>query len=205
MKIADLLSRGKGGSAAIREAIGRAEEAGRVAADKLEELARQRAEALLADDERALDRLEALLARTQRDADRADLAIVELTRRLSEAEAAERQAALDATHERGLAAARKAAGLIQKDYARLATQLRDLVVELKRLDEEVAAVNAELLKAGDRRQVEDGESIARPDNGLVRIGGAPIWRTICLPSPGVRSERLYPETDLWGTALELAA
>jgi chromosome segregation ATPase len=197
MKIAQLLAQDRGGSTSIRAAIGRAEEAGREAAGRLEEL--------LADDERSLDRLEALLTKTQRDADRADLAIVELTRRLGETEAAERRSALDATHGRGLAAQQKAVTLITRNYTRLAGQMRDLMLELKGLDAEVESVNAELERAGDERRVQEPDSIARPDNGIVRVGCVAVWRAVCLPSPTIQSEHLYPATDRWGQPLERAA
>jgi hypothetical protein len=207
MKIAQLLAHNKGGAAAIREAIRRAEEAGREAAGRFEELTRQRIDTLLRGDERALDRVEAALREASRDLDRADLAVAELGRRLAEAETAERQALLDQARERGLAATRRAASLTTKEYARLATQLRDVVVEMRAAAQEVAAVNAELEKGGDPRRVPDPDSIARPDgrDGEPTVGDVPIWARLVLPSPTHRLRYLYPATDLWGSALESAA
>ena len=49
------------------------------------------------------------------------------------------------------------------------------------------------------------DSIARPDNGIVRVGCVAVWRAVCLPSPTSQSEHLYPATDRWGQPLERAA
>jgi hypothetical protein len=206
MKIAELLARDKNSSTAIHEAIARAQAAGTEARGRMAELDRKRREALLADDERSLDRLEATIREAERDADRADLAVIELRDRLKEALDRERTAALDVAYERGTAAQQKAVGLIQKNYTKLAGQLRDLMLELRNLDQVVKGANAELERAADQRRVKEPDTVARSQDNLpVRVLQKPLYEAVVLPSPANPIELLYPATDIFGSKLERAA
>lgn len=206
MKIAELLARDRHSSNAIHEAIARAEAAGAEARNRMAELDRKRRDALLADNERDLDRIEAALKEAERDADRAGLAVIELRERLKEALDRERAAALDAAYERGLAAQQKAVKLIQGDYARLAAKLRELMLQLQGLDEEVRDANAELERAGDKRRVKESDREARSQEGWpVQHLQRPIHQQIVLPSPENPVELLFPARDVYGSRLERSA
>ncbi len=200
MKIAELLRRDQNSASALREAIGRAEAAGQEAAARLERLTGERTTALLNDDEKALDRIETALVQAQRDADRADLALIELRSRLEIAEAAEAQKRLDDLHAAAEADKRRAVDLIRRDYAKLAHSMRDLLVELRVLDDRVTAANAELERAGDPRRVASSEEVARAESSApVRLRTQPIHETVCLPSPTDPARMLYPDQDIFGS------
>jgi hypothetical protein len=206
MKIAELLARDKNSSTAIHEAIARAQAAGTEARGRMAELDRKRREALLADDERSLDRVEAALREAERDADRADLAVIELRERLKEALDRERSTALDAVYERGAAAQEKALKLIRVDYAKAAAKLAGLMSELRDLDQVVAAANAELERAADKRRIKEPDREARSQEGWpVQHLQKPIYQQIVLPSAENPIELLFPLTDVYGSKLARAA
>ena len=206
MKIAELLARDKNSSTAIHEAIARAEAAGAEARARMTDLDRQRREALLADDERRLDRVEAALREAECDADRAGLAVIELRDRLKDALDRERGAALDVAFQRGSEAQARALKIIRGDYAKLVGKLRDLMLELRGLDEEVTAANRELERAADPRRIKEPDREARPqDPAAPQHLQKPIYQQIVLPSPENPVELLYPATDVYGSALRSAA
>jgi hypothetical protein len=206
MKIAELLARDKNNSSAIHEAIARAQAAGTEARGRMAELDRKRREALLADDERSLDRLEATIREAERDADRGDLAVIELRDRLKEALDRERTATLDAAYERGTAAQEKALKIIRGDYAKAAAKLAGLMSELRDLDQVVAAANAELERAADKRRVKEPDREARSQEGWpVQHLQKPIYQQIVLPSAENPIELLFPATDVYGSKLARAA
>jgi hypothetical protein len=203
MRIADLLRRDAGGSAAIRQAMERAEAAGREATARVDELTRQRAAALLADDDKALDRLEAELTRVRRDADRADLALITLEEQLGKAEEAERLAELDRTHAAGEAAQQRALHLIG-EYGRLAGAMVPLLLELAARDREVAAANAALEDGHDPRRIQEPDALARPWRGM-STGRVELYRAVRLPDPADPAGTLYPPDTLREVTAVMAA
>ena len=113
---------------------------------------------------------------------------------------------LDAAHERGTAAQQKAVGLIQKNYAKLAGQMRDLMLELRDLDQVVKEANKELERAADARRLKEPDDVARSQEGWPsRHLQKPIYQQIVLPSAKNPVELLYPATDVYGSALRSAA
>ena len=194
MRILDLIRGEKlPSSAELREAITKAEGAGKDAVERMEQLTRQRADALLDEDNKALDRIEKDLTTATRDADRMDLAVAELTRRLGEAVAAERQAELDALYERGMAAHHQGVAVLRKEYPKLAKKLAEIAETLERLDHDVEAVNKQLRASGDARQVPTADETVRPSPAALPFyRGKPVWCEMVLPSLVETDRSFYP-------------
>jgi hypothetical protein len=192
MKFADLLPIGTPTAASLLAAAERADEAAKVAGERLASLTEQRLAALVADDERGLDRLENAITAAQRERDRLEESAVELRRRHALTIEADRVAALGALHARGLAAQRRAVELITKAYPKLAAPLVDLGLELDELEREIAAVNNELRKRGDQRSVLGIDDAARPAAQPLDRFAHGFTSTLFLPHPTDRVGTLYP-------------
>jgi chromosome segregation ATPase len=163
MRILDLLRGEKPPNpASLRGALADAEAERGAAVQALDRLQQRHAELLLDGDDRALDTLERDLAQAQRRADRLDLLIMQAQERLREAEAAERQAELDALFARGEALAAEGVELIKKQYPPLARKVLELAERLELIDREIAELNRRLAEAGDPRRVRDYDAEARP-------------------------------------------
>lgn len=193
MRFADLLKRDGETVTALSDAIARADQAGRDAVVRLEGLNRQRAEALIADDEKALDKIEREIALATRDLDRSKLALLELNRRLAVARQREHDARLDAIHAEGVKAQETAAKLIATRYRKLAIETATLAAELQQLEATIADVNRRLEVEGDPRRVADPDSVARPQRG----DGLPLLPTsipngLRLPHPEDGTAFLWP-------------
>lgn len=161
--------------------------------ERLAQLARERTEALLGDDDKVLDRVEAALTATLRDRDRAELAATELRRRHAEALAAEEQARLDALHAAALEAQQRAVTRLHRDYPKIAGQLVKLARELEELGDAIDAANRALTQAGDPRRVEHWEQAARP-----RAPGQhlePFLRLLELPAGDAARGTLWPPVE----------
>jgi hypothetical protein len=193
MKLASLLSGGTPTAADLKAAAERADTQARAAIARLGELTQQRLDGLLGDaDDKALDRIEAELTRVTRDRDRAEAAAVELWRRHGEAVEAERQAVVDAIHERGQVALRRGVELITKTYPKLAAPLVKLGLELDDLERQVALVNQELRQAGDPRTVADIDQTARPPARPADQLAVGFTSLMVLPSATDRVALAYP-------------
>jgi hypothetical protein len=192
MKFADLLPIGTPTAASLLAAAERADEAAKVAGERLANLTEQRLSALIADDDKGLDRLENAITAAQRERDRLEEAAAELRRRHALTLEADRVAALDALHARGLAAQHRAVELITKAYPKLAAPLVDLGLELDELEREIAAVNNELRKRGDQRSVLGIDDAARPAAQPLDRFAHGFTSTLFLPHPADRVETLYP-------------
>jgi hypothetical protein len=189
MKFSDLLKLTKGGTGAppssgdVRQAIERAEAAAREASERLDALTAERAAALVDDDDATLDRVETETTKARRDLDRAELAVEELQRRLVETEAAEERARIDDLYDRAADARDRSAELVRGRYARLATEMRDLMLEIEALDELVVANNRKLIEARHPRIV---QHVAEHEQ---------VHRWVRLPGPAGRPDD--PATLLW--------
>jgi hypothetical protein len=186
-------------SAALRDAIGKAQAEAKAAGGRLEALAAARAEALLAEDDPALDRIERDLQLATRAADRVDLAAAELQRRLARAEAEEQRAELDAVHGAAAAALERGVALVTKTYPPLALKLKGLAEELVALEARIAEANRTLEAAGDPRRVAAIDPTARPRPP--EPGGyapAPFTQQLRLPSVQDGLKLLWPYLDQWG-------
>jgi hypothetical protein len=190
-------------SAVLRVAIGRTEAKAEAASARLLQLSQARAAALLDAGDLELDRIEAELASAQRQADRADLAIVELRRRLEQAEADERQAELDAIYEKGQAAARRGVELIRGAYRKHAVALAQIAREMVALHEAITGANIRLAAAGYPKSVPDFDRFARPwpADMKVGLGSFPVWEQLRLPSSEDPYRCLFPPVDVWGMRL----
>jgi len=191
-------------SAALRDAITKAQAEAKAATERLEALAGTRAAALLAEDDQALDRIERDLRMATRAADRADLALAELQCRLAQAEADEQRAELDAAHDAAAAALERGVALLTKTYPPLAAKLKGLAEELVELDARIADANEKLERAGDPRRVRAIDATARPSE----LGGyapAPFVQQLRLPSVQDGLKMLWPAVDQWGFAVPPAA
>jgi hypothetical protein len=91
---------------------------------------------------------ESRLTNSRIDLDRATAMQAELTRRIEEAEANEKRAALQAEIDAVNAEADACAKALRKDYARLANSLADILELLQRSDTAVAAMNTKLYGDG---------------------------------------------------------
>jgi hypothetical protein len=171
----------------------------------LDRLQQRRAEFLLDGDDRALDAVERDLAQAQRQADRLDLLIVQAQERLTEVEAAERRAELDRRHAEGERALERALAIYGKEWPKHAAVLRDLALELERLQAEIDQTNRELLRAGDPRQVGEIDRAARPSAPDQPMRGAELWRGLRLPSTVDPAALYFPPVDCWGSTLPEAA
>jgi hypothetical protein len=192
MKFADLLPRGTPTAASLLAAAERADEAAKVAGERLASLNEQRLAALIADDDKGLDRLENAITAAQRERDRLEESAVELRRRHVLTVEADRVAALDALHARGLKAQQRAVELITRAYPKLAEPLAKLGEELDELEAEIAMVNQELLKRGDRRTLASIDDAARPAAQPQDRFAHGFTSTLFLPHPTDRVETLYP-------------
>jgi hypothetical protein len=192
MKFADLLPRGTPTAASFLSAAERADAAGKAASERLAGLTEQRLAALIADDDKGLDRLENAITAAQRERDRLEESAVELRRRHALTVEADRVAALDALHARGMTAQRRAVELIRDRYPRLAAPLAELGEELDRLEAEIATVNQELLKRGDRRTVAGIDDVARPAAQPLDRFAHGFTSTLFLPHPTDRVGTIYP-------------
>ncbi len=148
--------------------------------------------ALIADDDKGLDRLENAITAAQRERDRLEESAVELRRRHVLTVEADRVAALDALHARGLKAQQRAVELITRAYPKLAEPLAKLGEELDELEAEIAMVNQELLKRGDRRTLASIDDAARPAAQPQDRFAHGFTSTLFLPHPTDRVETLYP-------------
>ena len=164
MRFRDLLPSGTPTAASLLAAAERADAAAKAASERLASLTEQRLSALIADDDKGLDRLENAITAAQRERDRLEESAVELRRRHVLTVEADRVAALDALHARGLKAQQRAVELITRAYPKLAEPLAKLGEELDELEAEIAMVNQELLKRGDRRTLAsiDGRAAGSP-------------------------------------------
>jgi hypothetical protein len=192
MRFRDLLPSGTPTAASLLAAAERADEAAKVAGERLANLTEQRLAALIADDDKGLDRLENAITAAQRERDRLEEAAAELRRRHVLTVEADRVAALDALHARGLAAQRRAVELITNAYPKLAAPLVELGLELDDLEREIADVNNELRKRGDQRSVLGIDDAARPAVHPMDSFAHGFTSVLALPSPTDRISMLYP-------------
>jgi chromosome segregation ATPase len=184
-------------SAHLREALAEAEAAAEAGAARVAAAVEARRQALLGGDDKILDRVEQEMRRAEREADRADTAAVELRQRLTTAEMAEAQAALDQAHEQGQAALRRGVELVREAYPKLALPLKGLAEELRALDEAVTAANERLARAGDPRQVPAIDATARPQ-GEHKFLQDPLWWQLRLPSSEQGLCYLHPGLTIFG-------
>ena len=194
MRFADLLPGGTPTAASLLAAAERADAAAKAAGERLASLTEQRLAALIADDERDLDRLESAIGAAQRERDRLEASAAELRRRHALTVEADRVAALDALHARGIAAQRKAVELIRDRYPKLAAPLVKLGQELDELEAEILEVNQELRKRGDARTVAGIDDAARPPAHPIDQFAAGFTSALALPDPTDRVGMLYPAT-----------
>lgn len=186
---------------ALRAAIESSEAAAKAAVEHLDGLTQQRAAALLDADDGTLDRIEKQIAPAQRDLDRAELAIVELRRRLEEAEARERQEALDRLYEEALAAQARGLELTTRVYPPLAKEMVALAQELLELERQIGAINAKLWEADyGKPSVRPIESEARIRRGL-ELPGVAFWRRIPLGPAFAGDGLICPEIVVYTTHL----
>lgn len=192
MKFADLLPTGTPTAASLLAAAERADAAAKAASERLANLTEQRLATLIADDERGLDRLENAIMAAQRERDRYEASAAELRRRHALTVEADRVAALDALHARGMAAQRRAVELVTQRYPKLAAPLVELGLELDELEAEITEVNAQLRARGDNRTVAGIDDAARPAAHPIDRLANGFTSTLCLPSPSDRVGLLYP-------------
>jgi hypothetical protein len=192
MRFRDFLPSGTPTAASLLAAAERADEAAKVAGERLANLTEQRLSALIADDDKGLDRLENAITAAQRERDRLEESAAELRRRHALTVEADRVAALDALHARGLAAQQRAVTLIMKAYPKLAAPLVELGLELDDLEREIADVNNELRKRGDQRSVLGIDDAARPAAYPLDQFAHGFTSTLFLPHPTDRVGTLYP-------------
>ena len=198
MRFRDLLRADKAGPAGIRAAMERAEAEARAASARLDGLTAQRARGRWSrTTTRRSTGSRPRLAKARRDLDRAELAAEELKRRLVEAEAAERQAALDAAFERGEAAHRRAVELVG-EYGALVPRVRAILEELERLDRAIVAVNAELDSGRDGRRVPEPDRTARPQTTPVSLAQSRDLRQLVLPSSTDPYRLAFPARTVFG-------
>jgi chromosome segregation ATPase len=204
MRILDLLRGEKPPNpASLRGALADAEAERGAAVQALDRLQQRHAELLLDGDDRALDTLERDLAQVQRRADRLDLLIMQAQERLREAEAAERQAELDALFARGEALAAEGVELIKKQYPPLARKVLELAERLELIDREIAELNRRLAEAGDPRRVRDYDAEARPVEPAEPqpMPRRRFWAQVELPSSEEWHRMLLPTTTAYGRPL----
>jgi hypothetical protein len=192
MKFADLLPRGTPTAASLLAAAERADAAAKAASERLAGLTEQRLAALISDDDKSLDRLENAITAAQRERDRLEESAAELRRRHVLTVEADRVAALDALHARGLKAQQRAVELITRAYPKLAEPLAKLGEELDELEAEIAMVNQELLKRGDRRTLAGIDDAARSAAQPLDRFAHGFTSTLFLPHSTDRVETLYP-------------
>jgi hypothetical protein len=199
MRFQDLLRRDGDTSAALAEAIARAEQAGRDAASRLDELSRRRASALIADDDTGIGRIEGEIGLVTRDADRAKLALAELSRRLDQARQREDLERRDAIHAEGAKARDAAVAIIEKRYRKWAAEGTAMLRELAALDQQVQDVNLRLAQAGDPRAITPGDEVARPHRGPgVPLLSVPVHRTARIPDALDGTKYTWPPaTDIF--------
>lgn len=205
MKLAEFFTKGAKQpttAVAARAAIADAEKASQAAAARYGELAEQRADALLVADDEALDRIDQQLGRASRDVDRADAALMALRRQLAEIEAKDQVAHFNEVYSAGLEAQRQALALIGR-YGDLAEKIADILDELDEHDQAIKQANAELLAAGDPRQIVDPDALARPQ-GEVQTLRIRLSEEVRLPSATGLIQKIYPRLDCWGGPIKRA-
>jgi hypothetical protein len=188
-------------AASLREALAAAEAERAEAVASLDRLQARRAELLLDDDERALDVIEADIRSAQRQVDRIDLLSIQAQERLRAAAEAERRAELDRIHAEAESALKAGVRIYAKEWPPLAHRLRELALEVQRLQDGIDAANQQLLKAGDPRQVAGIDWTARPSPPDQQLRGPDLTHGLRLPSATSPWRNFYPNTDAWGQPL----
>jgi hypothetical protein len=88
-----------------------------------------------------------------------------------------------------------------REWPPLAHKLRNLALELERLQGDINQANSELLRAGDPRQIDEIDRVARPTDPTQPMHGTELWRALRLPSTVAADKMFFPTTDAWGTPL----
>src|SRR4051812_27756450 len=188
-------------AAELRDALAEAELAAAKAEQDAAAVAQERAGLLLEADDKKLDAVERRLQLAQREADRLAAAVAALQERVREAEERERREGLDNIHAEGEAALR--AGLeAYAEYGRLARQVVPLLLEMRRRQEQIERVQADLASARDPRRIPNLDDAARPQTGPQRFLLKPLWVQAYLGHPADPLKVLYPQgIDTFGMPL----
>jgi hypothetical protein len=148
-----------------------------------------------------LDVVERDIVAAQRQADRLDLLSIQALERLREAEEAERRAKLDQVYDDASTALEAGVRIYEKEWPALARRLRDLALEVQRLQHQIDDANSVLLQDGDPRQVGSIDHTARPSPDDQRLRGPDLIHGLRLPSTTNPWRNFYPHTDAWGQPL----
>src|SRR4051794_4381382 len=176
-----------------------ADEDGREALARIEALTSERNRLLIDGSDEDVAGVEAEMDCATRDLERAKARRIEANRRLAAEQQRQRDAALDAIHQRGLAAQRKAADLLRGEYAEHARALAELARKLEALDGEIADANHRLTAEGDPRRIEPPDTVARPPAAL-KVIPVPVYRQLVLPHPDDAALMLHPPgRDIFGS------
>lgn len=148
----------------------------------------ERTRLLLTADDRAVIAVTDKIQKARIDVDRLAAASADLTRRVADAEQREAREALDAKRKAVEARAAKLAARLSRDYADPAGIIIQLLNDLAHVEDEIVALNAELVQAGrsdtlapvEPRAIDQGGNISsvvslRQNTALMAIGGSPGW------------------------------
>lgn len=175
-------------SAGLRNALREIEQELPLAQAVLIDAEQERVRLLLTADDRAVIAVDGKIQTARIAADRLIAASADLTRRVAEAEQREAREALDAKRRAIEARAAKLAGRLARDYADHGNAIIQILNDLAHVEDEIVALNAELVQAGrsdtlapvEPRAIDQGGNISsvvslRQNTALMAIGGSPGW------------------------------
>lgn len=175
-------------SAGLRNTLREIEQELPLAQAVLSDAEQERVRLLLTADDRAVIAVDGKIQTARIAADRLIAASADLTRRVAEAEQREAREALDAKRRAIEARAAKLAGRLARDYADHGNVIIQILNDLAHVEDEIVALNAELVQAGrsdtlapvEPRAIDQGGNISsvvslRQNTALMAIGGSPGW------------------------------
>ena len=175
----------------LATALAEAEVAAQAAEEAAAAVAQERADKLLTADDTVMDEVERRLQLAAREADRAAAAVEALRGRLSQAQEAERAAALDAIFAEGQTALDQGLAAYGR-YSGLSAQVAQLAATMADRCAQIEAANKNLRDAGDPRRVADLDVTARPEVSDIQLGRIALWHQLELPSGEAPHDWCWP-------------